>query len=75
MVSRRRRPRVPAKAAMAAIGNGAALDSSRACCRMRPSDSGLVTFPVYAITPPTPISESWQLTTLSELTGATLIFT
>ena len=32
--------------------------SSLACCRMRPSDSALVTFPVYAIMPPTPISES-----------------
>ncbi len=26
--------------------------SSLACCRMRPSDSALVTFPVYAMTPP-----------------------
>ena len=27
-------------------------DSSRACCKIRPSDSALVTFPVYATTPP-----------------------
>src|SRR5580692_10015045 len=27
-------------------------DSSRACCKIRPSDSALVTFPVYAIASP-----------------------